>query len=316
MNTDSMKGLELSEKFYKSVKNTLEKNIPDILAKSAIGLVGEGSECFGFDDEISRDHDWGPGFCIWMPQDILASNIERIDATLSELPCEFYGFQTKMNPTRRIGRTGPLSIEGFFKSLGISKLPQTLQDWRLIDETSLASATNGKIFEDNAGIFTQWRDALLAYYPEDIRKKKIAARCMNASQACQYNLIRCLQRRDFATAFICTSRFLDNALSLAYLLRREYMPFYKWACHKARLMSHPACDVAKMADLFADAKWSDAQWGMEMIQKIESICSLIADEIKSQGLSDANGNWLWEIGIDVQRHIEDHNIRSLNAMKD
>ena len=41
-----------SKKFYETYgKPMIEKNFPEYVSKIAVGLVGEGSDCFGFDDE-------------------------------------------------------------------------------------------------------------------------------------------------------------------------------------------------------------------------------------------------------------------------
>lgn len=57
-----MQGLALSHRFWEEVaRPKIETDLPDVLPHLAAGLCGEGSECFSFDDAISRDHDWGPG---------------------------------------------------------------------------------------------------------------------------------------------------------------------------------------------------------------------------------------------------------------
>ena len=98
-----MKGLELAKRLYEErARKLFENELPDLIPQMAVGLVGEGSECFGFDDEISRDHDWGPAFCIWLPQEVLAANSGRLDSVLAELPRQFEGFEVRM--TAELGR--------------------------------------------------------------------------------------------------------------------------------------------------------------------------------------------------------------------
>ena len=74
----SSNGIDLSRRFFATVLPLLNERIPDVMTRSAAGLVGEGSECLGLDDEISRDHDWGPAFCLWVPDDLLRSELDRI----------------------------------------------------------------------------------------------------------------------------------------------------------------------------------------------------------------------------------------------
>ena len=65
-----MKGLELSEKFYIEYGEPMLHNLfPEIEQHIAVGLLGSGSECFGFDDNISTDHDFEPGFCLLLPDE-------------------------------------------------------------------------------------------------------------------------------------------------------------------------------------------------------------------------------------------------------
>ena len=58
-----MKGLELSRAYFEAYgRPMLERDFAQVIDRIAVGLVGHGSECFGFDDEISLDHDVSNGF--------------------------------------------------------------------------------------------------------------------------------------------------------------------------------------------------------------------------------------------------------------
>ena len=73
-----MQGLELAKRYYEEVgRPMLERDFPELLPRLAAGLVGEGSECLGFDDAISQDHDFGAGFCLWFSGKIITSTEMR-----------------------------------------------------------------------------------------------------------------------------------------------------------------------------------------------------------------------------------------------
>lgn len=74
-----LSGLELSQKFFYAFgEPMLKKNFSSILPEISIGLAGEGSECLGYDDEFSHDHDFGAGFCIWVPDDMSDEVVEKL----------------------------------------------------------------------------------------------------------------------------------------------------------------------------------------------------------------------------------------------
>ena len=120
-----MKGLELCEQYYNEIgRPVLEKNCPDLISKMAAGLTGDGSDCFGFDDEISQDHDWGPGFCIWLDQETLQTSGNRIQSIYNDLPKLFLGFDFRYTSKWGDGRVGVLEIGAFYKRyIGSSEVP-------------------------------------------------------------------------------------------------------------------------------------------------------------------------------------------------
>ena len=56
-----MNGLELSRAFFEECgMPMLTEQFSDLMPFLAAGLFGSGSECFGYDDDVSRDHDFEP----------------------------------------------------------------------------------------------------------------------------------------------------------------------------------------------------------------------------------------------------------------
>ena len=62
--------IEKNRRFYdEHVADLIHTRFHEYEDRIAVGIVGEGSDCFGYDDEISRDHDFGTGVCLWVTDD-------------------------------------------------------------------------------------------------------------------------------------------------------------------------------------------------------------------------------------------------------
>ena len=305
-----MKGLELSEQYFRQCGlPALEAECGQHMSKMAIGLVGDGSECLGFDDEYSRDHDWGPGFCIWLTKEDFVEIGPEIQKVYESLPKSFAGFEARMTSQWGDGRVGVLEMGSFYQRyLGLPGAPETLRQWLLIPENALAMATNGKVFHDPKGSFTAIRNSLLDCYPEDVRLKKLAARCMSAGREGQYNYPRCLKRNDLYAAAQAEMQFLDSALSIVFLLNKRYIPFYKWAHRAVRelpiLGNHSYDAIAELMEM-------NSPKDKEI--RLESIAQEIIAQLKERGLSEGESDFLPDHGPLVQECVRDEEMRSYDV---
>ena len=309
-----MNGLELARAFYTACRPALLAAIPDVMARAAAGLAGEGSECLGCDDATSQDHDFGAAFCLWLPRDVLRDNRERIESAFAALPAEFAGFPSRLLPAARQGRVGPLSVEGFYGFFtGLDAPPENWRQWLAIPGHNLAAATNGEVFEDAEGRFTAWRDALLAYYPRDVWLKKLATSAMLTAQAGQYNLPRALGRGDAPSAMLAAARFAEAALELVFLLNRRYMPFYKWAPRLGRRLPVLGASLGFVLDALAAHPLRGPE-DRDVAEPVEAFCAEVANELRFTGLSDAPDSWLWAHGPCIMARVKDAEIRRLNLL--
>lgn len=246
-------GMELARRFWEQAgKPMLQSRYPDYAERIAVGLVGYGSECFGFDDALSRDHDFAPRFCLWLTDEdyaaigtALQEDYERIahawrsEHSSADLPDS----PTTPRAQGTMRRDGVFRIGDFFETLtGYREAPpqDAPHEWLALDESTLATATNGRIFADALGIFSKTRQGF-TFMPEDVRLSLISRRLGMLSQAGQYNLPRMLQRGDGAAAMTSIHEFAQAAISLVFLVNNPvsvgYAPYYKWRFAALRRLS-------------------------------------------------------------------------------
>ncbi len=310
-----MKGLDLSREFYLQYgKPMLEQQFSEVADRIAVGLVGEGSECLGFDDDLSRDHDFEPGFCLWIPAADERAFGFRLERAYAKLPKEFMGLSR--SPMSPVGgsRHGVMTVERFYqKHLGAPSAPDTAARWLYTPSASLLAASNGAVFADPLGEFSAVRAVLLAGYPEDIRRKKLAAHTVLMAQAGQYNYGRCLAREEQGAAQLAVFEFVKHVISVIYLLNNRYEPFYKWAYRGLRelpILGHLDGSLQALTEL--DNSLSNAQLKQDVI---EDIASLLIGAFQEQGLTDAICGDLEKHAYSIADHIADPTLRNLHIME-
>lgn len=285
-----MKGLELAKKYYDTYGRTMiDEQFPEIAGYTAAGLVGYGSECLGFDDEISRDHDYGPSFCIWLPREIYVRYGKAVQAAYDALPKTFLDVPERVEEAQGKGRVGVLCLEDFYREiLGRETLPQTDAEWLMIPEEALATAVNGCVFEDRLGQFQAFRKGLLGYYPENVWRRRLADALAKASQAGQYNYARAMRRGERVAAELALSEFVRESMKSVYLLNRTYAPFYKWMHRGLRELS----TGGEIGDMLGLLYQTDSEADRVII--IEAVCNVLVQILNEKGLSEGQDNFLQE----------------------
>ena len=162
-------GLEIAEAYFQEYgMPMLQEKFPELLPYVAAGLFGSGSECFGFDDELSRDHDFDPGFMLLLPgEDVVDRKQEfALERAYAKLPKEFMGVERpKMAPVGGL-RRGVMRTSGFFADkTGSASGKLSVEQWLAVPSHALAEAVNGKVFYDGSGELSRIREGL-ACYPE------------------------------------------------------------------------------------------------------------------------------------------------------
>ena len=196
----------------------------------AVGIVGEGSDCFGYDDLISRDHDFGTGVCLWLTNE----DMDLFGYSLSIAYNELVDSIERANLTDRIReRRGVMRIHDFYSNIlridcDTDFCRMTESDWYSLDHSCLKTATNGQVFRDDLGVFTAFRNLLLQYYPERVWRRRIAEQLHIYAASLQVNYARCMTRGDIVAAELCRAQGLSAVMELFFLLHREYPPYYKW----------------------------------------------------------------------------------------
>lgn len=328
--TSPICGLKLARECWSAYgKPLIADKYPEYQGRIAAGLVGHGSECYGFDDDLSRDHDFGPRFCLWLTDEDYAAIGERLQADYEALPQSFMGYGPRESTARAQGagrRDGVFRIGDFFESItGYRQAPSTNNphEWLMLDEATLAAATNGEVFADPLGKFLDTRQGFKTM-PEDVRLALISKRLGMMAQAGQYNVPRMLARGDGAAAWLSIGEFVQAAASLVFLLNNPitvgYLPYYKWRFAALRRLSSRM--ATRLADVcgqletllrlssaacyggagFGEGGKGSAPVAEKISQTIEHVCAEVVAELRREGLTGSDETFLeWQ-----RPYVEEH----------
>lgn len=290
-----MKGMDISRNYYEAYgRPMLEEKYPEYIGRIAAGLAGEGSECMGYDDAYSTDHDFGPAFCLWLTKEDYEEIGVRLQEDYEKLPKEFMGFPARNVTEQGGGRVGVLRIDDFFlRYTGYIEAPDAETKageagWLTMEPEMLGAVTNGQIFTDPLGEFTKRRKEFGAY-PENIRLRRLGQALGKMAQAGQYNFGRMCRRNEREAAYLCKSEFINSAIEAGYLLNGSYMPFYKW---KMRGLEEFTCLTSLKKELSVLIGMREDGQAEETIGQIEQICNLFVQELNRQGLTESREGFL------------------------
>lgn len=278
------KGLDVAYHFYLEwALPYIQKDFPELTGKIAAGRIF-GSDVLGGDDEISRDHNWGPQIHLFLSDEDYHRIGDKLSQCLNrEAPNPWKGY--------RLAGAGDRSVQvedipvWFRTHFGINSPVPDINQWKGIVESNLYFLKHGALWCDELGIFSKWRESL-AHYPREILYSRIAEECFRVWHYGEYNFVqRISKRRDPLTTSVCLSQFVEGVMRIQFLLNGDFTPYWKWLSHEFRKAAFSQIYLPALEDLL---QVSDVERQIELVKEI---CHRVhMDLINKEIISGKNDN--------------------------
>ena len=271
-----MKGLEIAQEFYTQWgKVQLAKSFPELANRVAVGKIF-GSDALGADDDVSKDHAWGPQFTIFLSGADYQDYGEDLAALMNETaPNPWNGYRLAGAGDKSVNVE---SIPDWIQTwIGFTEKPTKDEDWHFIvregrdgganrtRESILYFLRHGMIWFDGSGEMSDWRKTLY-FYPDGIWTLRLAEELFRVFHYGEYNFVQRVANRNepLATA-ICIGEFVSSVMQTLLLLNRDYTPYWKWLAHEFRKLEEARIYGPKLEELVSMGR-TDKQ--VEIVLKI------------------------------------------------
>ena len=251
-------GGDLARQYYESVVAPLLAEFDGGMAHAA-GRLGQGSDVLGFDDAMSRDHDWGLRLTLLVEAEHVATLAEFIE---SRLPTEYLGYPTRFPLTTNGETRHRIDIDTAqqfsFALLGVDATSElTVPEWLSLSGQSILEVIAGPLFEDSLGTITTIRHQL-RWYPDDLWRHVVAKSWARLAE--ELPLVgRAGMRGDELGSSVIGARLVSIAMHLGFQLERTWAPYPKWfGTAFQALPNASACTPALSATLSATS-WQDRE---------------------------------------------------------
>lgn len=294
--------LELcGEFFHEVVKPILDDAMPALQYCAA--LIGPGSEVYGFDTEMSMDHDWGLRLFLFLDERD-ASESDVISALLgNRLPLTWDGFPvaietlTTTSTVRKMEskdaarplkhHVTPITLSKFCQAqlaYDFTAEPPSAAQWLSIPSHALREMVCGQVYHDPLGRIAELRRTL-TWYPQDVYLYMLAAGCQRIGQESHLMPRAGYAGSELGSAIIA-SRLVRDIMNLCFLLEKQYAPYAKWfGAGFNRLKCSGELEPLLMAVQTATA-WQDRQDAMVKCYNI--VTERLVAELGLEGKVPAN----------------------------
>lgn len=305
-----MQGIEINRRFFAECgEPQLDAAFPKWRSCCTAGMAGGGSECLGYDDEVSVDHDFEAGFCLWIDRADEELHGFSLMRAYSRLPKEFCGVKRRQSSALGCTKYGVMITEDFFlRVIGLSRAPSSWQEWLYTPEQALVEASSGEIFFAGGGSFSGIRAELAAGYPRDVMLKKLSGELALAAQSGQYNFDRCIRHGEAGAAQLAVAEYAGYLSAAALHLCGRYAPYYKW---RLRALSDA---MPRLALLLTRLLISGGQPQLQS-ELIEQSAQLVIEALRQAGLTEGRSDYLEPHAFSVAAAIRGRDIAGLHIME-